>query len=109
MNRFILILVVSMLAAGCGTLITRSGLSRLDNPEQTPRYYPATCLDGNAIGSRYFVLGLLDLPFSLVFDTLFLPYDLIVDPAKRTALVPDDRFLNSEPKTQSNQPPEGMR
>jgi len=95
MMRWNAILILCLFATGCATLVTRSGLSRIDNPEQTPPYYPATFLDGEAIASRYFVFGLLDLPFSVVFDTLLLPCDCFVEYGKR--------------KTESNHTSDGIR
>jgi uncharacterized protein YceK len=74
---------------GCGTFVARSGmLAAIGGP---PRYYPATCLDatilvdlvvpektsgGFPVRLGRSCLGLLDMPISLVTDTLWLPFDI---------------------------------
>lgn len=84
---------------GCGTVIARTGMSdggTLDGKRIWP-VYPATWFDGYMYGKTFssstktihssesggfadrtagFLGATLDLPFSLVFDTLALPYDL---------------------------------
>ncbi len=82
--------VAVVLLSGCMTMSTRS--ADLDHGESMPRYvYPGTQVDlallahpldnyprpGAEIFSLvFFGLALVDFPFSLVADTLLLPYDL---------------------------------
>lgn len=79
-------LALMVLVAGCGTVIGRTGIGDMAYGEKIPRYYPATYVDGCLIsesspnasdGARAFwcVGGIIDMPISLAFDTLLLPYD----------------------------------
>ena len=85
---WILLLVVPALN-GCGTFVARTGWR---TEVHLPKLYPATAEDirnirrgavdpyniGYTAGERIgmFVGGVLDTPFSLITDTLCLPYDL---------------------------------
>jgi uncharacterized protein YceK len=80
------------LISGCGTYIGRSKQGRFFTyDEKVPRCYPATYVDGALIGESFekknrdisvggrcaaCLGGVIDLPLSLVIDTLVLPYDL---------------------------------
>lgn len=90
-------IAVAVMLAGCGTIAGRQYPSLRAEPSSP--YYPATIMDGYVIllgtagltssGSRpdqipsrtaglvMIPLGVLDLPFSLVTDTLLLPADLV--------------------------------
>jgi uncharacterized protein YceK len=97
-------MLILMLNSGCATILVRSSQiqDRLWSPLQvsdggSDRIYPATQIDAvvmyeagvlgkDLIGGRptpageliiYVTLSLLDLPFSVVFDTILLPLDLI--------------------------------
>lgn len=78
-SKFISIVAVTLLLSGCGTLFGRSGIpsfypNELSGPQRG--IYPATQLDGKFLQSRFLILGLIDLPISLVTDTLMLPVDI---------------------------------
>ncbi|MBT7957749.1 MAG: YceK/YidQ family lipoprotein [Akkermansiaceae bacterium] len=89
------IIAISLLCSNCATLLERT--------TSTPNYekpYPATKMNIEAVGTgitgpdnshdwrcagpfdsasgriAFGISALLDLPFSLAFDTLFLPFDL---------------------------------
>lgn len=69
----ILLLAVILLSGGCGTYLSRTkGLRSGD----VSRVYPATTLDVSAMPSRFFLPAIIDLPFSLIIDTLMLPVDI---------------------------------
>ena len=85
-----LILVsVLLCCSGCGTFFVRSeGGGFFTQNEKLPRCYPATYIDGSFIGESFThhkvpigercigcVGAVIDLPVSLVTDTLILPYD----------------------------------
>ncbi len=82
----ILAFVCLVICSGCGTIIGRSGVGDMAYDVKIPRYYPATFVDSRLIaesspntsaGARAFwcVGGVIDLPISLVLDTLLFPYD----------------------------------
>ncbi len=89
MRKMIIILILPFLT-GCGTFFARTGWRH--EGSGIPRFYPATYIDGALIVSPtnqhnegrdsysrrigLFGLGLLDLPFSLVSDTLCIPWDI---------------------------------
>lgn len=61
---------------GCGTL-TRNDVKRGHSMYPHSSIYPATYVDIWGSQSPAAPLFLLDLPISLVTDTLLLPYDLL--------------------------------
>ncbi|WP_042283802.1 YceK/YidQ family lipoprotein [Citrobacter sedlakii] len=63
----IAVAMMVMLLSGCGSVISRT------IPGQG-QYYPGVQWDVRDSAWRY--LTILDLPFSLVFDTLLLPLDM---------------------------------
>jgi uncharacterized protein YceK len=88
MNRSLYLLALLPLITGCGTFIARTG-----NPDAGTlwRFYPATGVDGalltapcnpneewgsmpRRVGAT--CIGLVDLPISLVTDTICFPFDL---------------------------------
>ncbi len=94
-------LLLSLLQVGCATVLVRSS-----KHEITPGPYPATRYDGRFIANGFtsdtrngwtgdrmrardrvaiLLLGLLDMPFSLVTDTLCLPVDIFAHKEPKTA------------------------
>lgn len=94
-------LLLSLLQLGCAIVLVRSS-----KHEMTPGPYPATRYDGRFIANGFtsdtrngwtgdrmrtrdrvaiLFLGLIDMPFSLVTDTLCLPSDLITDDVPKAA------------------------
>lgn len=94
-------LLLALLQVGCATVLVRSS-----KHEITPGPYPATRYDGRFIANGFtsdtrngwtgdrmrvrdrvaiLFLGLLDMPFSLVTDTLCLPVDIFADEDPKTA------------------------
>ena len=91
MKAFLLLTICAMpLLVGCGTLTTRALRSEFSD-EFPPVYAAVYCdagllsapcrpMDDVGAGKRtaMCVAGLFDLPISLAFDTLLLPYDIYV-------------------------------
>ena len=87
-----LTVLVLCFCAGCGTYVARSKNGKFFTyGEILPRCYPATYVDGALIGGSFttqdpdisgaarcasFIGGVVDMPISVVTDTLGLPYDL---------------------------------
>lgn len=69
MLRIIVVIVVTSVLTGCGSIISRT----IPGQGQGNQYYPGVQWDMRDSAWRY--LTVLDLPFSLVFDTLLLPID----------------------------------
>ncbi|XNN29774.1 YceK/YidQ family lipoprotein [Escherichia coli] len=69
--RLIVVSIMVTLLSGCGSIISRTipGAGAWQ-----PRYYPGVQWDVRDSAWRY--VTILDLPFSLVFDTLLLPIDI---------------------------------
>lgn len=78
MTRLFLVIAICLLLSGCGAFISRSGILTLGKgwTAHRPALYPATQFDGQCIPSQFFLLCFIDLPFSLVTDTLLLPVDI---------------------------------
>ena len=90
MKRILIILILTPLLNGCGTFVARTGWR--NEASDIPRFYPASyvsgallvgpCMPSNdgwgSVPRRLGVMciGLVDLPFSLVTDTVFLPLDI---------------------------------
>ena len=94
MKNIFCIVVISILISGCGTIV------REDIKHDTNMPYPATTLDGGLIIASFsptppgsgegfnwydgsllmrtviFGCSIIDLPISLVVDTILLPYDI---------------------------------
>lgn len=69
MLKIIVVILVSGLLTGCGSIISRT----VSGQGHGNQYYPGVQWDMRDSAWRY--LTVLDLPFSLVFDTLLLPID----------------------------------
>ncbi len=67
--KIITVMLVASLLTGCGSIISRT----VSGQGHGNQYYPGVQWDMRDSAWRY--LTVLDLPFSLVFDTLLLPID----------------------------------
>ncbi|WP_436882525.1 YceK/YidQ family lipoprotein [Enterobacter asburiae] len=75
--RLFSVIAICLLLSGCGAFISRSQILELGGrPVQRSALYPATQFDVQCIPSQFFLPCLIDLPFSLVTDTLLLPVDI---------------------------------
>ncbi|MCZ8657765.1 YceK/YidQ family lipoprotein [Escherichia albertii] len=68
--RFIVVGIMVALLSGCGSIISRTMLGQGHGNQ----YYPGVQWDVRDSAWRY--VTILDLPFSLVIDTLLLPIDI---------------------------------
>ena len=69
MIRMILVAAMTIMLTGCGSIISRT----IPGQGHGNQYYPGVKWDVRDSAWRY--VTILDLPFSLVFDTLLLPID----------------------------------
>ncbi len=69
MIRIILVAAMVTVLGGCGSIISRT----IPGQGHGNQYYPGVQWDLRDSAWRY--VTILDLPFSLVFDTLLLPID----------------------------------
>ncbi|BBV66564.1 lipoprotein [Kluyvera ascorbata] len=69
MIRMILVAAMAIMLTGCGSIISRT----IPGQGHGNQYYPGVKWDLRDSAWRY--VTILDLPFSLVFDTLLLPID----------------------------------
>lgn len=95
MKKYVIVATCCMvlLTSGCATTLVRTGL--VNDPSgpvkrgpDLPPVYPSTVIDclfmadvvveGEAIYFAFLPLALIDLPVSILTDTLFLPIDLLV-------------------------------
>lgn len=67
--RMIVVVMVAGVLSGCGSIISRA----VPGQGHGNQYYPGVQWDVRDSAWRY--ITVLDLPFSLVFDTLLLPID----------------------------------
>ncbi|ENI2204424.1 YceK/YidQ family lipoprotein [Escherichia coli] len=67
--RLIVVSIMVALLSGCGSIISRT----IPGQGHGNQYYPGVQWDVRDSAWRY--VTILDLPFSLVFDTLLLPID----------------------------------
>ena len=67
--RLIVMSIMVTLLSGCGSIISRT----ISGQGHGNQYYPGVQWDVRDSAWRY--VTILDLPFSLVFDTLLLPID----------------------------------
>lgn len=74
MIRMILVVVMTVVLSGCGSIISRT----IPGQGHGNQYYPGVKWDLRDSAWRY--VTIIDLPFSLVFDTLLLPIDASHDP-----------------------------
>lgn len=68
--RFIVVGIMVALLSGCGSIISCT----MPGQGHGNQYYPGVQWDVRDSAWRYFTI--LDLPFSLVIDTLLLPIDI---------------------------------
>ena len=68
--RLIVVSIMVTLLSGCGSIISRT----IPGQGHGNQYYPGVQWDVRDSAWRY--VTILDLPFSLVFDTLLLPIDI---------------------------------
>ncbi|MCU7328774.1 YceK/YidQ family lipoprotein [Escherichia albertii] len=68
--RFIVVGIMVALLSGCGSIISRT----MPGQGHGNQYYPRVQWDVRDSAWRY--VTILDLPFSLVIDTLLLPIDI---------------------------------
>lgn len=76
MVRITLLLIATLTLCGCGSIISRT----VPGQGHGNQYYPGVQWDVRDSAWRW--LTILDLPFSLVFDTLLLPVDIHHGPYK---------------------------
>lgn len=69
--RILPIIAMALLLSGCGSIISRT----VPGQGHGNQYYPGVQWDVRDSAWRYLTITILDLPFSLVFDTLLLPLD----------------------------------
>lgn len=69
MIRMILVAAMAIMLTGCGSIISRT----IPGQGHGNQYYPGVKWDLRDSAWRY--VTIIDLPFSLVFDTLLLPID----------------------------------
>lgn len=74
MIRMLLVVVMTIVLSGCGSIISRT----IPGQGHGNQYYPGVKWDLRDSAWRY--VTIIDLPFSLVFDTLLLPIDASHDP-----------------------------
>ncbi|WP_419057583.1 YceK/YidQ family lipoprotein [Kluyvera georgiana] len=65
----LLVVVMTIVLSGCGSIISRT----IPGQGHGNQYYPGVKWDLRDSAWRY--VAIIDLPFSLVFDTLLLPID----------------------------------
>lgn len=70
MKRLFLILILTLTSTGCGSIISRT----LPGQGHGSQYYPGVQWDLRDTAWKY--LTIIDLPLSLVVDTLLLPVDM---------------------------------
>lgn len=89
MKKILIIIAMLPFLSGCGTFVARTGWR--NECSGIPRYYPATVVDAQIIAApfnldaelsslprRLFgcLVGIVDLPISLVTDTVCIPLDI---------------------------------
>jgi uncharacterized protein YceK len=73
-------LIALLLCSGCGTIITHAGSREAEMNVRRNGVYQGVRLDSYFITEQSWIgaiYGVADFPFSLVADTLILPYDLV--------------------------------
>lgn len=69
MIKMIAVVAITLVLTGCGSIISRT----IPGQGHGNQYYPGVQWDLRDSAWRY--VTIIDLPFSLVFDTLLLPID----------------------------------
>ncbi|UYU33270.1 YceK/YidQ family lipoprotein [Siccibacter colletis] len=72
--KAVAMVLIACLLSGCGSIISRT----IPGQGKGNQYYPGVQWDVRDSAWRY--VTILDLPFSLVFDTLLLPVDIAHGP-----------------------------
>jgi len=72
--KAVALIVIACLLSGCGSIVSRT----IPGQGKGNQYYPGVQWDVRDSAWRY--VTILDLPFSLVFDTLLLPVDIAHGP-----------------------------
>lgn len=72
--KAVALVVIACLLSGCGSIVSRT----IPGQGKGNQYYPGVQWDVRDSAWRY--VTILDLPFSLVFDTLLLPVDIAHGP-----------------------------
>lgn len=67
--KFVLVIAITLLLSACGSVISRT----IPGQGHGNQYYPGVQWDLRDSAWRW--LTIIDLPFSLIFDTLLLPID----------------------------------
>ncbi|MBJ3815973.1 YceK/YidQ family lipoprotein [Shimwellia pseudoproteus] len=67
--KAVIIVLISLMLSGCGSIISRT----VPGQGHGNQYYPGVQWDLRDSPWRY--VTVIDLPFSLIFDTLLLPVD----------------------------------
>ena len=67
--KAIIVIFISLMLSGCGSIISRT----VPGQGHGNQYYPGVQWDLRDSPWRY--VTVIDLPFSLIFDTLLLPID----------------------------------
>jgi uncharacterized protein YceK len=91
MKRMMFIVMLVPFLSGCGTFMARIQWREMAG---MPRYYPATAFSGYCVAMPFLsaersskswqeltlisVIGVVDLPISLMTDTIALPYDAFI-------------------------------
>ncbi|MCU9756245.1 YceK/YidQ family lipoprotein, partial [Escherichia coli] len=80
--RLIVVSIMVTLLSGCGSIISRT----IPGQGHGNQYYPGVRWEVRDSAWRY--VTILDLPFSLVIDTLLLPIDLHLGPHECLSFFP---------------------
>lgn len=70
MKRVIAMLIISSLLSGCGSIISRN----IKGQGHGHQYYPGVQWDVRDTWLKY--ITFIDLPFSIIVDTILLPVDM---------------------------------
>ena len=87
MIRSLCLIAMTLLLSGCATVVVRNhNLNDLaSGSDRGRKVYPATRMDGSWIGwsvheknPLLFMGALIDSPFSIITDTVTIPYDVVM-------------------------------
>lgn len=106
--RILLLLALLLLQSGCASLFTT--MTKTPSYRRAgsigyrgPRVYSGVRVDAKGVVSEAFIIAIIDLPLSFVFDTLFLPYTIpksYQDDDDREAFIDScvERLQSKDPK-----------